>query len=59
MREQSYRLYKTADILSPDVERNHILLTPLLEYTIVIETTIFTKIQVTEMKLALICESQF
>lgn len=59
MREQSYRPYKTMDILSLDVEQSHILLIPLLEYIIVIETAIFTKIQVTEMKLALICESQF
>lgn len=57
MREQSYYPYTTAAIQCPDVKQNHILLIPLLEYNIVIETTVFTEFQVIEMKLVLICES--
>ena len=36
MKDESFCPYTTADILCPDVEQNHILLKPLLEYSIVI-----------------------
>ena len=42
---QSYDPYTIADILCPHVERNLIILKPLLELIIVIETAIFTEYQ--------------
>ena len=57
MRQPSSYTYTKEAIQCQDIKQNHIFLIPLLEYTIVIETTVFTEFQVIEMKLVLICES--
>lgn len=43
----------------PDVEQNRIILIPLFEYRIGIEIEVSIEFQIIDVRLVLICESQF
>lgn len=59
MSEQNYCPYARSDILCPDVEQNHSILIPLFEYRIGIEIEVSIEFQIIDVRLELICESQF